>query len=127
MKTVIGRPKLIAIVTAAREAHQKELLKARTNWKKSILKEIGDIVTRAESFDPEKGRFSKGKRIFPTDRPLLLDPPPKDMTSEYDRVLRMLKLDVREEIELDEREYRQYVENDWSWRQEWPLSNSKYL
>lgn len=126
MNTVIARAKLIDIVTAARVAHQTELLKARANWQKAILKEVGAVVQRAESFDPETGRFSKGKRIFDRDM-VVLDAPPKDMTKEYDRVLRMLKLDVRDEIELDEREYRQFVENDWQWRQAWATSNSKYL
>lgn len=124
--TVMAKAKLIEKVEKARTAHQTELTKARVNWKKTVLKEVGAVATRAESFDPETGRFSKGKRVF-AHGPLMLDPPPQDMTGKYDRVLRQLKLDVRDEIELDEREYRQFVENDWSWRQEWALSNSKYL
>lgn len=52
---------------------------------------------------------------------------PQDHTDDYDTVLNMLNMSVEPTIELTHQEFKQYVEDDWNWREQWNTSNSKYL
>lgn len=45
---------------------------------------------------------------------------------DYTTVIAMLEHTVEATIELDQRQYRSYVENNWEWREQWALSNSRY-
>jgi hypothetical protein len=54
-------------------------------------------------------------------------PMPEDHTDDYERAIKMLDLDVREDIELTEQEFAQYVLDDWGWKDQWTTTNSAYL
>lgn len=51
---------------------------------------------------------------------------PVDHTPDYDRVLGMLELSEGDTIELSEQDYSQYVEDNWSWKQQWSTSNAGF-
>jgi len=51
---------------------------------------------------------------------------PVDQTKDYERVIRMLKMSVEDEIELTEHDFAQYVLDDWSWKHDFITKNSMY-
>jgi len=67
-------------------------------------------------------RLKKGKTV---DQYINL-PVPVDHTLEYDRVIKMIELDTREEITLNENEFAQFVMDDWQWKREWVGTVSNY-
>ena len=52
---------------------------------------------------------------------------PLTNTESYETVIGMLELDTSEIIELNEHEYRQYVQDNWDWSRNAKLVNSTYL
>lgn len=52
---------------------------------------------------------------------------PEDHTKDYDLVLDMLKMSADTHIVLTAAEFRQYVNDNWGWKEAWRVSNSKYL
>lgn len=51
---------------------------------------------------------------------------PQDHTGDYDRVIRMLGMEVSDTVELDQQQFSNYVDDDWNWKQSWTVSNAKY-
>lgn len=52
---------------------------------------------------------------------------PENHTADYDRALKMLEMSVEDVIEISKEEFTQLVQDDWSWKKSWGISNSKYL
>lgn len=46
-------------------------------------------------------------------------PAPEDHTREYDRVIRMVEMEVRDEIEIVERDFQSFVMDDCDWSANW--------
>lgn len=54
-------------------------------------------------------------------------PLPVDHTKDYDRIIRMVEMDRSEgSIELTETDFAMYVMDDWSWKQQFLVSNTNY-
>ena len=51
---------------------------------------------------------------------------PMDQTSDYDRVIRMVEMEVDDEVDLDEDGFRQYVMDDWHWKSQFLAANMGY-
>lgn len=67
-------------------------------------------------------RLNEGKRVEPYSK----HREPESHLSDYDDLIGMLSLAMDDMIELDQQEYRQYVNDDWAWKQSWLASNSGY-
>jgi hypothetical protein len=52
---------------------------------------------------------------------------PESHAQEYNTAIGMLEMDVRSVVELSETEYRQLIEDEWYWKEEWRLSNTRYI
>ena len=51
---------------------------------------------------------------------------PVDMTSEYDEVIQMLELTSDDSITLDQRQFKNYVLDEWNWKGQFITANSTY-
>ena len=49
---------------------------------------------------------------------------PVDQTADYDRALQMLKMEVSKDVELTEQEFMELVQDNWSWKRQFSLSNA---
>lgn len=54
-------------------------------------------------------------------------PEPEDYTHEYDRAIRMLEMNVHDEIEISARHFDQLVMDRWQWTENFKMSTSSYL
>lgn len=53
-------------------------------------------------------------------------PRPEDHTRDYDRVIELLELSDGDKVTLTEDEFAQYIQDDWSWKRQFLMSNSFY-
>jgi len=60
------------------------------------------------------------------DRTVLLEKVKKNHTKEYDRVINMLSHHQTNTVELNNRDFGRYFEDDWEWKEQWISANSKY-
>lgn len=52
---------------------------------------------------------------------------PQDHTDDYDTAINMLEWHVGDEMEVSQEEFRQYVEDDWGWKDQFLHSTASYL
>lgn len=53
-------------------------------------------------------------------------PEPSDHTRDYERTIAMINMSEDDVIELNEREFGQYVLDDWDWKYQFLAANSMY-
>lgn len=109
----VKKGELINRVQANRDGHRKTYEKAYEGYRKQL----------AAFFEEQHRRVIAGEE-FATVFPL---PEPEDHTEDYDRVLDMLSMSVADEIDLDQREFAQYVRDDWGWSQMFAMTSANYL
>ena len=51
---------------------------------------------------------------------------PKNQTKQYNIVIQMLEMTEDDTVKLGEREFNEYVNDDWDWKKQWLTSNSNY-
>lgn len=51
---------------------------------------------------------------------------PRSYEKAYKQVIRMLEMETRDEIDLNADQFGCFVMDDWSWKEEFAMSNSKY-
>lgn len=51
---------------------------------------------------------------------------PRNFTKDYDRAILMLDMETATTVTLDEVDFRQLVQDEWSWSHQWAVSNASY-
>lgn len=51
---------------------------------------------------------------------------PESHAKEYDRVINMISMHTQTEVELTNRDFGRYVEDDWEWKAQFMATNSIY-
>jgi hypothetical protein len=108
----VNKSNLIDILQKNRDAHKAIFVEAMENFRKMAIETLEENLKNAKS----------GK-------PLVLHVNltiPRDMTREYDRVIKMLNMSEDAEIFLEEDDFQQYVQDDWGWKQQFLHTNSVY-
>lgn len=113
MKTVMDKEKLISIVRHNRDEHAATYREAREAYREKGVSLLEKLIVKLKD----------GENI----RPYLNLPTPENHTDDYDRTIEMLEHDVRDQIELEENEFRQYVLDQWSWKENWLTSTLSYI
>ena len=97
-----------------RDQHAQVFQEAWRGYEKALLGTLEDM----------QRRVSRGKRVDLYE--LIKLPVPKNHTRDYDTVLHMLDLHQQDTYELDEEDFRRYVEDDWDWKREFITTASNY-
>jgi hypothetical protein len=112
MKSVISKVELLDVIKGNKDKHRDIFLKAIIGYREEALRLLEKMIEKLKS----------GKTI---DQFINL-PVPVDHTPEYNRAIKMIEMDVRGEIELEEEEFAQFVMDDWQWKREWIGTVSNY-
>jgi hypothetical protein len=112
-EVVVHKGELREKVQVNRDQHRGQYEKAIKGWRREAMQICQTAVQELEA----------GTRC----KVIATESPPQDHTKDYDRVLAMIDMSAEETITLDEASFRQYVLDDWRWKEEWAVSNSKYL
>lgn len=95
-----------------RANHEKVFLEAQEGFKTAVIKELEERLEAARA----------GK---PVSRYLNLVEPVNQL-KDYDRAIAMLEMAVDEEVELDEKQFAQYMQDDWAWKGQFLAANAVY-
>lgn len=107
------RDEIIAIMKKNRDGHRDEFEKAQKGFREDFIQRLDRMLD-----DARKGRaFVQHVGLQP----------PMNMTKEYDKVIRMFELTTEDELILDEREFAQYIMDDWGWKEQVSTSNRQYI
>jgi hypothetical protein len=112
METEISKEQLLAILQENRANHREIFEEALDGWRKHAIGQLEAKLTELREGTAQSIRLSY--------------PPPTDQTRDYDRAIRMIELNVRDTIVLDEESTANFVMDDWGWQQRWLLDNSAY-
>jgi hypothetical protein len=108
----VKKQKLLNILRKNRTAHRKIFLEAQEGFKKAVIEQLEKRLEAAR----------KGQRV---DLYIRLNEP-VDQTKDYDRAIGMLEMDDNTVILLTELDYKQYVLDDWTWKDQFLHSNAFY-
>lgn len=134
----IERSKLLEAITENKKTHDEIHENALQGYYKRVKEEI---QKRIDLLTPLKESFQKTlSEVHPeTGIAVALNtehqyslfnlgvPFPSNHSDDYNRAIRMVELSAHELFSLSEKEFAQYVMNDWAWRQDFLASNSLYL
>jgi len=113
MRTVtVDREAFIEEVSKNRDSHRAVFEEAVVGYRKQITAELERRIRD----------ISKRRRV---DHYIRL-PEPEDHTDDYDRVLKMAEMSVRDTIDLSEDEFAQYVMDQWQWKHAFTESTAVY-
>ena len=104
---------LLAALSANREAHLAEFEEADGAYRGTVIEALEARVKQIKDGGKINVSFSL--------------PKPRSHVKDYDRAIKMLELHQDVSMKLGMDAYRQYVEDDWDWQNEFKHVNSSYL
>lgn len=93
--------------------HKKDYKEAFKGYKKECIEILKENLEAMESGD--------SRRLY------LNETPPEDHTKDYERVLKMANASVSKTVVLTQEEFSAYIDDDWGWKQNWMVANTKYM
>lgn len=109
----VDKDALLGILKENRGKHGAAFRKAWDGYSKLVRQELEDMLTAV-----------KGDKPIPR---FLNNVPPEDHTTDYDDVIDMLQMNIANTVELTQPQFRQYVKDNWGWKQQWETSNTAYI
>lgn len=113
IKVSVDKNNLLQILKKNREQHESDYIKAKAGFKEELKAELEEKL-RLLSIGEDVPLHFENRR-------------PENNLKDYDEIIGMLEISVDESIELTAEQYRCYVDDNWSWKEMWSLSNSAYL
>lgn len=108
----VSKDELLAILNQNRDKHRALYDEACANFLKAAEKKLRELLRNVN-----KGVIDALHVGLPV---------PEDHTRDYDRVIKMISLETREEMELSETDVRCYVMDEWAWRRAWAANTASY-
>jgi len=100
----VSRLELLKKLKDNRDSHRKEYKRARQVYEKAVIKELEDWLENAKL----KGHFPRkhnSKIVRPDNHEV-----------EYNEAIAMAEMSVDEYLTLDQMEFRQFVLDQWAWK-----------
>jgi len=101
-KITVQKEELLRQLKTNRDDHRRIFVEALEGFHREAIKELQDRMDDVLA--------GKRRSIFITKQV------PTDHTSDYDRSIRMVEMSIGETITLTERDFAQYVMDDWGWQ-----------
>lgn len=108
----IPRAALLDRLRENKEQHEIDFREAYEGYTLLVVKELEDKLARVREGQPIEQYVRNNA--------------PVNYTSEYADAIDMLEMATDTEIELSQQQFRQYVKDDWGWKQQWSLENAGY-
>lgn len=109
----VKKADLLKTLTANRNKHREVFEQALEGYRDAVIEALEKRLD-----DARKGRKIDLRLYFQE---------PADQTKDYDRAIAMLNMSVEDKVNLSERDFAQYVLDDWAWKEQWIGSNSAYV
>jgi len=122
-EVVVGKDELLAKLTENREKHIVEFHKAIDGWRKGAVKELQRAIRKLKRLDLTE---VDGTEDYPQLYFEAAQDRPECHTKDYDRAIAMLGMHKEDTIKIATKEFDQFVNDEWAWKQAFTISNSKY-
>ncbi len=108
----VKKEDLLVALKKNRSEHRALFLEAQDGFRVAFIHELDKMLAEA--------RANKSyRKIVELEEP-------HDHTRDYDRIIRMLEMSVKDEIQITETEFSQYVLDDWSWKHQFIETSNTY-
>jgi hypothetical protein len=113
MSTVrVDRAKVLEKLVVNREGHRAVFEEALDGFHAAVIEHLDKALADAK----------KGKSYTTA----IYLPEPQDHTRDYDRVIALLEMSLDEQLELSDREFAQFVLDDWGWKGDFIATATNY-
>lgn len=109
----VNRDELLIKLQENLETHKKDVKEARKVWEKKAKKAYAKAAAKAE-----KGDFDYA--------PLAKLPKPESYVKSYEDAIARVGMDTRDELEIDDREFSAWVQDNWTWKGQFVANSSLY-
>lgn len=109
----VGKEKLREIMQHNRDEHRGIYERAIEGYKQAAVRFFEHQLDRARDGKTFQRAFG--------------EPMPEDHTEDYDTILAMLDLSEDDDVVLTEHAFRQYVQDEWGWKQQFNTVSSNYI
>ena len=114
MNVSVKKDVLLSVLENNLKTHRESYEKAFAVWKEDVF---NDLAKKIDDIKNTKKPFMVYVHL----------PVPEEHTKDYERVIRMLEMDTRDVIVLEELEARQYLDDDWGWKGSFTSNTTSYL
>ena len=106
--TLVKKAKLIETLKSNLTKHKAEYQEAIKSWAEAIKEEAKEVsmLTNAEIMGANTHNFNLTNKL----------PKPMSHEDQYNEIIKILEFEEREELELDYNEIKQYLLDDWGWK-----------
>lgn len=111
-KVTVRKDELMEALQENRAKHEAIFLEAVEGYKAEAVRQLEEHIDRI--------RAGKLPEIF------VRLAAPANHTREYDRAIRMLEMEVGDQVDIDAHSFGCYVMDDWDWKRQFLTSNSVY-
>jgi hypothetical protein len=113
-KVTVKKDELLKAIRANRETHRDRFLKATTAYREVVIKTLDRTLVEVR-----EGRPFLVNQIISLAMPT-------EHTKEYDTILRMLEMSVNDELVVSQKQFKQFVLDDWDWKGDFERVSSSY-
>lgn len=116
MTVQVPKKQLFDVLYTNRQNHEAAYKESSEGYRQTLLSQLANILSDLKI----------GKDVQADLRRVMMLPKPKSYSTEYGRVLKMLELHTGETMAIDEDQFKNYIEDDWSWSDEFAASTRAY-
>ena len=110
----VRKEKVLEMLRANKAIHHTEFEDSMTTWIRKAHVTVSELLCKLAS---ENAR----------DINLQINlPKPVSYEQEYDKAIRMLELEVREDIDISDEDFEKFFEDNWTWKHSFLSNTSMY-
>lgn len=126
MKEVrVKKSELLDILRTNGQKHVQEYQEAIEGWRVETLKELSKLSRKVKKLDLENA-VDLTENDFPNLWVSAAQDRPTCHAKDYDRAIAMLDMSTEDEVVISAREFDQFVNDEWDWKEAFTVSNAKY-
>lgn len=110
----IKRADVMSCLLENRKKHEDQVKEAKENYRIELVRALAKRLNEAGT-DKDVDHFFDDLTV------------PKSFLADYDRAIKAVSMSCEEVLTLNETEFRQLVNDEWSWRNVYAGSNAKYV
>lgn len=108
----VNKARLLDTLRQNLEVHKAEYAEAVENYPEVVALELRKRASQIEAGNPVDLNFNL--------------PKPQSFQSEYEDAIQMLEWSTDDEVELDQQQFKQYVQDEWHWQRAFAASTQMY-
>ncbi len=123
MEIRVNIPELLTILAKNREQHEIDYKEAVEKYLSLVSRQASMInINAAEALSS----FKTKTQFWTFPDTYISAPKPEKFLAEYDRAIKMLKMHVEPTILLSEKQYKNFIDDEWQWSQHFASNTLSY-